>query len=361
MVNFNSNKCSLLSEEVTACMKKWLAVYTNRKADSFGADQTIRAEIEQSRYQLAELLKAGSEFVFFTEESVNLINSLLLTRNIHQVIIHPHDDVHKLAFLKNLEYAGSIELIILETADSEKFNTKQIKSLVKNSENPVLLSLQHADPYTGTLIPVKEIAGICKSSGSLFHLDTSLTIDKYPINFMKLRPDFMSFSSKLINGPVGTGVLLVSKELTLNEIKFKQLHTSLRLTESQNLFMIKGFEKALNIAIAKMEENKQIIYGLKDYLVSGLNEFTASGSLQQENLNHGLYNLVRILVDKENTENYIREKLDMAGISIDNPELYPVADPGKIIIPVAFNRQNTHGEIDHFIDTLHGIIKSIPY
>jgi cysteine desulfurase len=323
------------------------------------------AEIEHSRYQVAELLNAGSEYVFFTESRDNaglvLINSLVLTRNIHTVIVHPHEDEHKLAFLKNLKDAGSIELIIIEATGSGKFDTNQLKCLLKNSANPVLLSLQHADPYSGALIPVKEIARICKSAGTLFHLDTSLTIDKYPIDFVKLRPDFMSFSSALINGPVGTGALIVSKELGLNEIQFKHVYDYLFINESHKLFMIKGFEKALNIAFAKMEENKQIIFGLKDYLVSGLDEFTASGSLQQENINNGLYNLVRIPVNREKSWNYMREKLDMAGISIDNPELYPVADPGKIIIPVAFNRQNTHDEIDHFIDTLHGIVKSVPY
>lgn len=76
----------------------------------------------------------------------------------------------------------------------------------------VLLSLSTADPLTGVLQPLEEIAALCQERSVLLHLDISQTLTCLPL---PVRPDFITFNGDHFHAPKGTGGLLVREGLTL--------------------------------------------------------------------------------------------------------------------------------------------------
>ncbi len=80
-----------------------------------------------------------------------------------------------------------------------------------------LVSLSTADPLTGVIQPLEEIAALCHERSILLHLDVSQTLTCLPLN---VRPDFITFNGDHFHAPKGTGGLLLREGLTLPPLIF---------------------------------------------------------------------------------------------------------------------------------------------
>lgn len=67
----------------------------------------------------------------------------------------------------------------------------------------------HVSNVFGYILPIEEIAAICKSAGKPFIIDASQSAGCVPISFEKIGADFIAMPGhKALYGPQGTGVLL---------------------------------------------------------------------------------------------------------------------------------------------------------
>ena len=70
-----------------------------------------------------------------------------------------------------------------------------------------LVAITHASNVLGNLVPVREIAGICRDQGALLLVDGAQSVPHIPVNVERLGCDFLCFSGHKMLGPTGTGVL----------------------------------------------------------------------------------------------------------------------------------------------------------
>ncbi len=361
MINLNSNNYSLLSSGVSESMVQWLRIYQTNKVQSFGTDQTVKAEIEKSRYQIANLLNVSRDFVFFShytkQSGFELIEALILSLNIRQIISSKHEHEPKLSFLTMLEKAGRIRLKFVTISESGETDLNQLKEMVKDTKQTTLISLSHANRFTGALLPVKEIVSVCKNENLFFHLDTNLTNGRYRIDYTRLKPDFISFGCNLLNGPEGIGCLLMNRDVRLNEVDFNAVYSYLECTQSQDLALIKGFELALYSANEKLEIYRRTINRLKKHLFLRLSEMEELKPVYSVTGKEGLVNLVQIAINNEHVRPFLSEKFDLRGISIEGVAYRNESTEGVMILSIALNASNTMQEIDLFIDTLFNLIE----
>ncbi len=80
------------------------------------------------------------------------------------------------------------------------------------TEGTRLVATTQLSNALGTVIPVKEIARICRERGAALLVDGAQSVPHMPVNVKDIDCDFLCFSGHKMLGPMGTGVLWMRKE-----------------------------------------------------------------------------------------------------------------------------------------------------
>ena len=103
-----------------------------------------------------------------------------------------------------------------------------------------------------------------------------------------------------------------------------------------------------------MDENRIKTAKLKSYFTEKLNSFHAFKPFYSETKKQGLINLIPLFIDKNIIGEYLVEKLDLKGISIQKLE-YPIELKGyqnHHFVNIALNEGISEGDIDYFYKNL---------
>ena len=75
-----------------------------------------------------------------------------------------------------------------------------------------MVSLSWANPLTGVVQPIWELAEVCLENGVLFHVDVSQVLGKIYFKFEDLPVDYLTFEGTVIHGPKGSGGLFAKRD-----------------------------------------------------------------------------------------------------------------------------------------------------
>ena len=181
----------------------------------------VKFVIEYSRKQIAKELNALPSEIIFTSggtEANNLIlHSCVRDLGIQIVIsslIEHHAVLHTLDALAK-EYP--IQIVYVNLTERGTIDLQHLKNLLEQyAEKKVLVSLMHLNNEIGNILPLKEVALLCKEKGAYFHSDTVQSIGHYSINLQEIPIDFIAASAHKFHGPKGVGFAFIRKGITLH-------------------------------------------------------------------------------------------------------------------------------------------------
>lgn len=155
----------------------------------------------------------GPENVVFSKnitESLNVVIKGLFNPGDH-VLISPLEHNAVLRPLYYLSQHG----ITYSTFECDKDGTINLYSIKKNIlANTKAVIVTHASNVCGSILPICDIAKICKENGLIFILDTAQTAGVIPIDMKNTGIDILCFTGhKSLLGPQGIGGFLSKKEL----------------------------------------------------------------------------------------------------------------------------------------------------
>ncbi len=355
-INFNSNQFSYLSKEVRQAMDDANLIMQSHKPNSFGIDYKIMAETENARNYIAEVLKLSAHEIFFSNgnqnSDVEIINHAVLFLKVKNIFTSIFENKHKLEYLKGLQSVGRINLNYIETSEFGEINLDYLKDKLSQIESKSLISLSHANLYTGILLPVKDVLAFCRTNHVYFHLDVSLTIGRYQIDFEKLKPDFVNFDSSLLQGPVGVGIQIINNKIEIDLKGYQCIAKSFAMLENKNLAQIMGFIKAFSISLLHIEDNRLILIKLREYFIIKANSALKLKALDIGSKKLGLYNLIPLYMDKNIVGDYLIEKLDLNGIFVQNSGFPIDIYPNQQFLHIAINKDITENDIDYFFEVI---------
>ena len=120
----------------------------------------------------------------------------------------------------------------------------------------------HINNEIGNILPLKEVATICKKYNAYFHSDTVQSVGHYPIDLQEIPIDFITASAHKFHGPKGIGFAFVRKGITLHSlITGGEQEKGLR-AGTEAVHNIAGMEIAITKSYEQLEKN--IVY-LKYY------------------------------------------------------------------------------------------------
>lgn len=200
----------VMEQLVSVQREIWQAPFTGRSVEDF-LSETIRAENKK----ICKLLGAAAddEFVFTSsgEEAVRkLFLALYLdvakeTGRTH-LLFSPGDPWASEPGISWLEKLGYTPKTAAVNARGQ-ITAQALEEMLR--PRTALLSLPWADPLTGVIQPLADLAEICNQKEVLFHVDASATLGKLFFRFQDLDVDFLTFSGRSLHAPAASGGILV--------------------------------------------------------------------------------------------------------------------------------------------------------
>jgi cysteine desulfurase len=206
----NNATTRLLPAVQDAIAQAMAAKLGNPSSPHCPGDKARRA-IEQSREQVASLVRAEPSQIVFTSGATEANNAVIQgvmaqrtsTGTPHFVAcVTEHSSI-----LGPLEAAAQhgAQVTLLPVDHVGGLPLATLLDVI--AMRPQLVTIQMANSETGRIHPVKEIAAICRSKGVLFHTDASQAVGKMTVDVIDLGVDLLTFTAHKINGPSGSGAL----------------------------------------------------------------------------------------------------------------------------------------------------------
>ena len=256
--------------EVVEAMLPYFTEYYGNPSSVYEFSAGPKKAIAHARETIAGALGAKPNEIYFTNggtESDNwaLIataeayrakgNHIITTKIEHHAILHTCEYLEKRGF----------EVTYLDVDEFGVVKLEELKKAIR--PETILISVMFANNEIGTLEPIREIGEIAKEHGILFHTDAVQAFGHVPIKVDEYHIDMLSSSAHKLNGPRSVGFLYIRSGLKLKSFIHGGAQERKRRGGTENTPGIVGFGKAVEIALATMEERTKREKELRDHLI----------------------------------------------------------------------------------------------
>ncbi len=372
-VYFDNAATTPISEEVievmTACLKDHYGNPSSIHADG----RKVRAAIEEARKAVANCIGASIGEIFFTSggtESNNMaLKCAVRDLGIQRIISSPTEHHCILHTLEYLEKHHNIDVVYLDVCNKGKTSSEQLEELLASSAAPTLVTLMHANNEIGTMVDLNKISKICDMYSAYFHSDTVQTVGHFPMDVDKTKIHFLSGAAHKFHGPKGVGFVYINGDVAIKPFIDGGSQERNMRGGTENVYGIVGLAKALQMSTDHLEERKQYIEGIRNYMAEKLTENFEDIQFNGDFDGHRLYTVLSVSFPPSPKSEMLLLSLDISGISASGGSACSSgaetgshvmkatnAKAGRKTIRFSFSHYNTKEEVDFVIEKLKTII-----
>jgi len=246
--------------------------------EKFGNPQSLHSigqqaseAIEKARDKVAKLINAESSEIFFTSSGSEANNfalkgltlahqkkgkHIVLSAIEHQSVLNAAKFLEKLGFTVTHVPVDNFGLI-----DPEDVR----KALTPDT---ILVSIMLANGEVGTIEPLEEISGICRSQDILLHTDAVDAVGNMPVDVKTLGVDALSLAGNQFYGPKGSAALFIKKGKRILPFIDGGIQEGGRRAGTEDVPAIVGMGKAAEIALQHMADRVEKTEALRDKLIT---------------------------------------------------------------------------------------------
>ena len=180
------------------------------------------------------------------------------------------------------------------------------------------MSLMHINNEIGNILPLKEVATLCKQYNAYFHSDTVQSVGHYPIDLEEIPADFITASAHKFHGPKGIGFAFIRKGIALHSsITGGEQEKGLR-AGTEAVHNIVGMEVAFSLSYTNLDRNTEKLKDLKRYFIKQLKHHFPEAIFNgmSDTLDESSYTIVNIgFPSLKNQNSTLLFQLDLKGIA----------------------------------------------
>ena len=332
--------------------------------------------VTESREIIAKALGTDAANIYFTaggsesdnwalvataEAYKNKGNHIITSKIEHHAILHT---------CEYLEKERGYEVTYVDVDENGIIKLDELKKAIRPTT--ILISVMFANNEIGTIQPIKEIGAIAHEHGILFHTDAVQAFGQIPINVDELNIDMLSASGHKLNGPKGIGFLYIRKGVKIRSFIHGGAQERKRRAGTENVPGIVGLGKAVEIAVATMDERIKKETELRNHLIDRILAeipYTRLNGDKDRRLPNNA-NFSFQFIEGES----LLIMLDMAGIcgSSGSACTSGSLDPSHVLLTIGLPHEIAHGslrltlgedntmeEMDYVVDKVKGIVERL--
>lgn len=261
-----------ISKPVLEAMMPYLTTEYGNASSLYELGGRAKTAVNTARQQIADAIGADFGEVYFSgggSESDNWalrgVAELMAKKGKKHIISSAFEHHAILHTLKHLEKFG-FEVTLLPVHENGLVRPEELEAAIK--DDTALVTIMYANNEIGTVQPITELAAIAHRHGVLFHTDAVQAVGNVPINVHEQQIDLLSMSSHKFHGPKGVGALYIKKGLFLPNLIDGGAQERGRRAGTENTAGIVGMGKALEIAVATMQERNARMREIRDYIMT---------------------------------------------------------------------------------------------
>ena len=364
-----------IAPQVLDAMLPYLKEEYGNPSTLYKLGREAKIAIEKAREQVAQVIGAKAEEIFFTGSGTEADNMalkgvlygpagkgkkhLITTKIEHHAILHTAMALEKEGF----------QVTFLDVDKNGRVDLEELKQAI--TPDTALVSIMAANNEVGTIQPIEEIGKICREKGVLFHTDAVQAFGHMPLDVNKMSIDLLSLSAHKINGPKGSGALYIRRGLGLRPVIEGGGQERNRRSGTENVAGIVGLGQAAQLAMETMEEESARLKALAKKLTDGvlqIPETILTGD--PENRLPGACSFAISAIEGESLVLY----LDMEGICTSTGSACSTGslDPSHVLMAIGLSHEVSHGslrvtlgrfnteeEVDYIIETLPKVVEKL--
>lgn len=364
-----------IAPQVLDAMLPYLKEEYGNPSTLYKLGREAKIAIEKAREQVAQVIGAKAEEIFFTGSGTEADNMalkgvlygpagkgkkhLITTKIEHHAILHTAMALEKEGF----------QVTFLDVDKNGRVDLEELKQAI--TPDTALVSIMAANNEVGTIQPIEEIGKICRKKGVLFHTDAVQAFGHMPLDVNKMNIDLLSLSAHKINGPKGSGALYIRRGLGLRPVIEGGGQERNRRSGTENVAGIVGLGQAAQLAMETMEEESARLKALAKKLTDGvlqIPETILTGD--PENRLPGACSFAISAIEGESLVLY----LDMEGICTSTGSACSTGslDPSHVLMAIGLSHEVSHGslrvtlgrfnteeEVDYIIETLPKVVEKL--
>ena len=347
--------------EVVEAMLPYFTEHFGNPSSVYSVGSSNKEVIMKQRETIARALGAKTDEIYFTaggSESDNWAlkataeaygskgKHIITTKIEHHAILHTGEYLEKRGY----------EVTYLDVEAAIRPDT-------------ILISIMFANNEIGTIEPIKEIGEIAHKHGILFHTDAVQAFGQVPINVDEMNIDMLSSSGHKLNGPKGIGFLYIRKGVKIRSFVHGGAQERKRRAGTENVPGIVGFGKAVELAVASMDDRIRKETELRDYAIARIEKEIPYCRLNGDRTRR-LPNNINFSFRFVEGESLLI-MLDMKGICASSGSACTSGslDPSHVLLAIGLPHEIAHGslrmtlsaettkeDIDYTIDNLKEIV-----
>ncbi len=373
---FDNVATTPIAPEVATSMNNVLTDFYGNPSSSHHFGRIAKTMIEKARTKIGRFLNVAPTEIVFTAGGTEANNLAIVgsvdSLNIKHIISSPIEHKAVLYPLEALAKKG-VETHFVDIEPNGAVCAKSLETLLQKFPGS-LVSLMHANNEIGTLLSMKDTAGLCHKYDAIFHCDMVQTIGHYEIDLKKLGVDLASCSAHKFHGPQGVGLLYINKEkIRISPILRGGSQESNMRSGTENIPGIIGMKTAFEHAHDNMEAAQNQVTHLKEYLAKELITNVPGISFAANSDKGGLYTILTVVFPEFGIDTEMMlMNLDIRGIaasggsacSSGSTKISHVAkqlniSPTRAVIRFSFSMFNTKSEVDYCISKIINIMEQV--
>lgn len=376
MIYLDNAATTKTSPEVVEAMLPYFSELYGNPSSIYEIAGKSKTAIDKGRVQIADVLQARPEEIYFTaggSEADNWAlkaayeaykskgNHIITTKIEHHAILHTCEYLEKERGAR-ITYLDVDENGIVKLEELEKAITPET----------ILISVMFANNEIGTIQPIQEIGRIAKEHNILFHTDAVQAFGQIPIDVEECHIDMLSSSGHKINGPKGIGFLYIRKGVKIRSFIHGGAQERKRRAGTENVPGIVGYGAAAKRAADTMEKRTKKEIELRDYMIDRILKEVPYCRLNGDSVKR-LPNNVNISFQFIEGESLLI-MLDMEGIAASSGSACTSGslDPSHVLLAIGLPHEIAHGslrltlgedttkeDVDFTVDKIKGIVERL--
>ncbi len=236
--------------------------------------QTAKEGLEHARAQVAKLIQASAEEIYFVSggtEANNLAiiglalakkkrRHLITSRIEHPSVLNP--------CIRLLELGYDVSFV--EVDPSGRVEPEAVARLMR--QDTFLVSIMLANNETGVIQPIKEIAQLCRERGIILHTDAAQAVGKISVSVQELGCDLLTIAGHKLYAPKGIGALYIRQGVRLEKILWGAGQERGLRPGTEPVALAVGLGKACALAAHDLPAEAKRQQDLRERLYKGLKE-----------------------------------------------------------------------------------------